>query len=265
MESAPHSRAQLKAWQAEIDARVPTGEHLTRLYLRWEPGDIWAPVQRYVLWELVPNTDAEGHDVLLPEVRRALNGPHPRSTGHHDAQRKRWVGGPCAIEGIDRGTYEVFKETGRYGKRWWVFQGKGGHPIDVPWIRQKTAKLMGEPYPEPPSVGDLPYCEPGTRIFDRIAGYDKYRSWRYNIDWAFRNHAHLSADETREAEEYAALMTHWWDSQIAEVMDEVPKSAIADIGWEAKGAAAGGGLDDRDRLTDANTAGQITRMLDPNR
>src|SRR5687768_14939867 len=114
------NEADLGRWRQDLAQVSPPLDQLSYLHLRWEPGDPWNPVNRWVIWQLLPIERTN------PEYLKELNGPHPRSTGLYDEIAERWVGGTCKL--IDLGTYELFRETGRYGRRWWVVQGsKGGH------------------------------------------------------------------------------------------------------------------------------------------
>lgn len=233
-EEPPVSRDQVKRWQAELETVAPSFDQLASLYLRWEPGDIWQPVQRFVIWELIPN------DATPPHIWEALKGAHPRSEGHYDLKQKRWVGGPRTATFIDRATWEVHQETGRWGIRFWVIQGAaGGHPINVPRCVQIVKKITGDPLATPPACGDLPYCTPGHRVFNRLAEYDRYRKWRMQTDWASRNFKDCEREELDEAEKAAAAVTVWWDAQVGAVLDEFDLSKVSD---EVSGAARSGGI-----------------------
>lgn len=242
-ERAPVSRAQVDAWNVGLCSVVPKLEQLPYLYLRWEPGDIWQPVQRFVIWELLPHAATPDH------IWTALKGPHPRSSGHYDLQQKRWVGGPQSARMIDRGTWEVFQETGRWGIRWWVVQGKtGGHPINMPWMVRRVKKIMGDPLAELPKMGDLDYCEPGQGLFDRLASYDKYRAWRSQTAWTDRDMKDVTQEERESGEVAAAKMTAWWDDMVSGVLDE-HKSAVKRAMDEVSGASRRSGQK-RGHLTD---------------
>lgn len=234
-EDAPVSAQQLAAWQAELDARVPPQPNLSSLLLRWEPGDIWQPVQRFCVWEVLPSEHEVKPGVwesCIPDtIRRGLNGPDPRSSGYLNREKGKWVDGPKDCAGIDRQTWAIAQEyrkktgTVRWALRWWAIQGDfGGHPLIVPRIVRMTKKIMKEGVGEMPSIGDLPYVEPGTQIFDKLASYDRLRKWEMRCDWAFRNKDHVTAEEVAQAEFAAAQATAWWDEQVGEVIQGLRRS-----------------------------------------
>jgi hypothetical protein len=235
-EAPPVGKDQIARWQSALESFVPKSDRMSYLYLRWEPGDPWQPVQRWVLWELLPM------EACPPDIALALKGPHPRSTGFYNIRTQRWCDGPEGCERIDRATWEVFQETGRWGMRFWCIQGKGpGHPLVMPWVVKTVKKLTGDPIAEPPFCGDLPYRLPAEDVWAKVAGYDRYRMWRDEVGSAWENRTLDDVGREREAgaEKAAAAVTAWWDEMVMEVLDEVPKQRMADIGWEAKGAAAG--------------------------
>lgn len=267
-EESPVSAAQLAEWQRRLDAVVQPSDHLASLLIRWEPGDIWDPVQRFCLWELIPvehETKSGRWESCMPDpIRRALEGPDPRSTGHYDRKRKQWIGGPVISTGIDRQTWAIAQEfkrkTGqvRWAMRWWAVQGaEGGHPMTIPWQAKVAKKIMGEGAFQPPSIGDLDYAEPTDRMFEKVAAFDKLRKWRMHGDWAFRNWNDLSREEQAEAEMTAARVTDWWDGQVADITGEI-QTIMAKRSTPRPEYTKPLNLP---RLTEENTAGDIRRMF----
>ena len=168
------------------------------MYLRWEPGDEWQPVQRWVVWHMRP----EG---IIPSIHKAsLLGPHPRSTGSYSRELGRWDSRlPCTV---DRATWEVFRETGCYGQRYWVIQGKGGgHKYAYTRTEEKIAALHGGD-PEPPAPGDLPYAEFDSRVVAKLADLDRFRAWHMVADYCERNWDDLDREERDEAAAAQALI-----------------------------------------------------------
>lgn len=160
---SPVSAATMARWQAELDRAVGVTDRLSGLVLRWEAGDAWQPIQRFIIWQTEPL------DSLEPWVRaELLSRRHPRGSGHYcgdgyclcpaEKQKGRWVGGMTRF--IDRQTWELYRDTGCYGRRWWVIQGStGGHRFawrnDEP--QAAAAKAKGFPA-QTPAPGDLPYA-----------------------------------------------------------------------------------------------------------
>ena len=95
----PVSVSALTEWQRQLEQAVPVTDRLSRLVIRWEPGDAWQPIQRFFLWQCV---DPKHHEIE-PWILAELRGPAPRSTGHAcfegyclcDLKRRRWVEGAC--------------------------------------------------------------------------------------------------------------------------------------------------------------------------
>ena len=99
-----HERTPDPTWARELERLAPRSELLTWLHIAWHPGTRWCPVQRWVIYEMVPyrtlylDHHRAGDDGLfLPE----LNGPDPRARGrwarsrtghflHDEAGRPGW-------------------------------------------------------------------------------------------------------------------------------------------------------------------------------
>ena len=183
-----YDRQPLAEWQASLDALHIPGT--ARLIVAWEPGDVWQPIHRWMLWQLQP-----WHLNQNTALKNELRGPHPRSRGHYCGpetgcqcvdefgQRvysRTWKGGPSTL--IDRRQYELhwahYKATGELvvPRRFWVIQGDaGGHPFTVSMSEQKWRREHGMA-PDVPSASDLPYVEFDRRVLTALERYDL---WRY--------------------------------------------------------------------------------------
>jgi hypothetical protein len=216
----PVSRETVARWQAQLDELFPPADRLSRLLVRWESGDSWQPIQRFTIWQGEDPQTIE----LPPIVRDALARPHPRSKGHYCASGKdtrgqvwcmcpmkanRWRGG--ANPHIDRGTWEFYRDTGLFGRRWWTIQGhKGGHRFQ--WnpseFEARFSEMNGGPR-QTPAPGDLPYAPFDGRVLERIAPLDKVRAWSKMVDFATRHPDQLDAEEEQEATAFKeALFKH---------------------------------------------------------
>lgn len=170
-----------EAWQAALDAVHVPGT--ARLYIAWEPGDVWQPIHRWFLWQLQP-----WHHSQNEAVKAELRGPHPRRNARlvylpdtvngKTELRPRMVGGASLI---DRRTYELHHEIERttgervIPRRLWVIQGTGGgHPFMIGQAEQKLRVEQGLPA-DVPSAGDLPFAEFDARVLTALERYDLFR------------------------------------------------------------------------------------------
>jgi hypothetical protein len=221
-----------KHWQDRLESIVPRADSLSWLWLRWEPGDPWQPVNRWVIWQIRPLT------VTRPEYVAALRGPDPRSTGHacvrsHYAgkidclcprKREMWVGGANPL--IDRAQWEVYRETGGFGTRWWSIQGPpGGHRYRLDKWESKVSRIHGGPE-DTPAIGDLPYQDFSELVVSKIIPYDNVRQWKHIMDYAHRNPDTLDAIEQAGVLEAQTAMWHWLESQVGKSVDGLTKGEI---------------------------------------
>jgi hypothetical protein len=212
-------------WVEQLDKLSPpeTRANLSWYKLVWESGEIWSPIQRWVIWQMHPKG-------FLPKwIHPDAFKIHPRSTGHpcfeghcHCKEKAGcWVGGPKSAFGIDRVTYELYHETGCYGQRYWVVQGsKGGHRRRYDEIETAVALAMGRPG-EPPVMGDLPYANPDERTFRAIRNSDRLLSGKNLIDACRLNPAMAQAEDRARAEDAMRAIGAFLDAQIEERSDHV--------------------------------------------
>jgi hypothetical protein len=216
---APVGPVTLAEWQAELDRVVPPAPKRNRLLLRWEPGEPWQPIGRWMIWLCLDPQHVE----IEPWIRWPLNGPNPRSTGHYcgdgfclcDMKRNRWVGG--ATKMIDAATWRLFRETGLYGVRWWTIQGnKGGHRFQ--WSKDEAACLLSQMRGGPgqtPAPGDLPYAPFDARVLRGIERERKIKSL-YDKARSFRGRKDALALEERDEQEVIAKALWDWTGEQAE-------------------------------------------------
>lgn len=172
-----YTRAPDPAWVRDLRAYSPKSDAHTWLYLAWEPGDWWDPVERWVLYQVRPPA------LVPPPVLRELRGPHPRSTGHlcgpgtgcgHARRQYTWVGGTCGL--VDRSEWRLYRETGGWARPWWVVQGDSrGHLRYFTEAQSALAELADLP-PRPPVLGSLPYAAPDARTWATLRAYDVLRA-----------------------------------------------------------------------------------------
>jgi len=213
-------------WQADLERLGKAGDAVNWLQLVWQPGWPHDPVQRWEIYEIVP--DLSTIDVTFLE---ALRGPDPRLQGHwvKDAVgKKEWRSDAI----VSRTQWRLFHETGCFSQRTWIIQGShGGHFWQMPLQESMFLKALGKPYETPPS-GALPYADYDQRVFDRLAEYDKLRRWKQNLDWQARYGTktqaglYLMGDRQDEEEKWARTMLNWLDDLIESVMSDVPRSML---------------------------------------
>lgn len=241
----PVSRETIARWQAALDELFPPCDRLSRLLIRWEPGDAWQPIQRFIIWQ----AEDVSQLAIPPLIKAALNGPHPRSTGHYCSsgidphtnapwcmcaiKRNGWKGGANPF--LDRATWELYRETGYFGRRWWTIQGeKGGHRFL--WgpneYESKLSQMAGGPA-QTPAPGDLGFAPFDQRVLERLAPLDKVRAWSMMLDYADRNADQLDAEEDAEALAIrAALWKHvdWGIEEAWEVGGSAFKQYLRELG-----------------------------------
>ena len=228
-----YDRTPRPEWQAALDATHVPGT--ARLYLAWEPGDVWQPIHRWFLWQLQP-----WH--LSDDVARKqeLRGPHPRTNAQlvylpatingRNELRPRLKGGPCTL--IDRRTWELHRqierETGELviPRRLWVIQGDaGGHPFMVSSEDQALRTLQG--VPDVPAAGDLPYAEFSPLVLKALERYDLWR-WANGRD-PMTAHVRAHVNRLRDTElEANKLRWTQWDDFTREMADGMAFAARKD-------------------------------------
>ena len=231
---SPVSPETERAWQRELDRIIQPSDQLSRLVVRWESGDRWSPIQRFIIWQcLDPVTSTiTTPDGVIPGVpdwiMRELQGPNPRATGHYCApgwcrclmKANRYVGGKARA--IDLATWQLYRDTGLYGRRWWTVQGtKGGHRFvwDPEELEAKLSQLMGGPS-QTPDPGALPYAPLDDRVFTRIGMLDQVRTWTRTLEFAARNAEDLERHQITEAVQARDALWKWIDTGIEEAWSE---------------------------------------------
>lgn len=221
---APHSPETIAAWQRELDEVVPPTDRLSRLLIRYEPGDPWQPIGRYLLWQCV-----DPHHVSIePWNRKALNGPSPRSTGHYCApgwcfceiKANRWTGGATKL--VDSATWRLYHETGLYGQRWWTIQGHhGGHRFQ--WapdeLAPHVAQLKGKPT-QTPAPGDLPFAPFDRRVIRAIMAERRANALSHALKSLGANKAALDAEDQADAEAKARAVWDWTGERVEALWDD---------------------------------------------
>jgi hypothetical protein len=175
------------AWQVELDAITGVSDHLPRLVVVWEAGTPDEPVQRWVVWELMPK--GWGH----PEILHSLQHDHPDD-------RKALA---------DVRQFALWRQHQRLALPFFVVQGhNGGHRLV--WSSEEGAlmRLLGFDA-EPPRPGTLPYAEPDGRTWARIREHNVLAKAQGDL----RRAKQLKADER-------ALLEKQYRTQAVQMMCE---------------------------------------------
>lgn len=233
-----HDRPVPPEWQAALESIVPKSDRVPWLKIAWMPGMPYEPVQRFVIYEMVPIVTLPSGECNIPEDRLAdIRGQSPRERGHweNDASvpgGKRWAS--HSFHSLLQ--WQLYRETGCYPLLFWIIQGdKGGHVWRLDAVTKNfRLSLDGVDVPNP---GELPYAEWDMRVADQIGRYDRLRRWNQLMQtpWTDRQlnktEAGLWVDkETWDLEkEYAAEMLKFLDAQIEDAVRDIPRALLP--GW----------------------------------
>lgn len=222
----PCSAAELARWQAQLDHAVGYRPNLSRLLLRWEAGDPWEPIGRWVLWQALDPTRAN----VEPWLVKAVKGPSPRSRGHWCGEgyclcrtpREAWVQGATRV--VDTAAWRLYRETGYVGTRWWVIQGQfGGHrfqldrELDALEMRLRVQKGMPA---DTPAAGALPYAPFDNRVIDAIQRYRRAVDCFRALDHAERTGKIMDGEEAEQATAAAEALWEWTGLQAEQLWHE---------------------------------------------
>jgi hypothetical protein len=171
----PVSAEVLKQWQDELDELFPKSEDTSHLKLVWVAGDdwdvlddgelVWQGVERWYVYEMLPKqfTDPD----ILFELEHM-----PEPIVRYDSVMKSVARGDRAVTRLQ---WRLFKETGMFGKPFWVIQGdRGGHQRFFTTFESQQLILLGLPH-NPPLPGTLPYAPYDHRVRAKLLKHDRLR------------------------------------------------------------------------------------------
>jgi hypothetical protein len=177
----------LANWRQRLRMVSPHHDNLSYLHLMWEPGWPWEPVGRWMLFECLPIQFVD------PEFVKDLQGDDPAKLTTHDAvtgeiEQKTLV---TAMQ------WRIYRETGRYGRPFWVIQGEnGGHKVFLSDVEKKLLKMAG--YPDSfPAPGELPYAPFDNRVIDHVVRHDKLQRANGDVKRMARMAATGNTDRAR--------------------------------------------------------------------
>lgn len=206
----------MERWQPELDRIAPRTMRPTWLRLAWLPGYPWQPVERWVIYQMVPlrylgewGPGAAVRDSLL-------HGPDPARVIGFDTVRMKLVrhGGPRPL--VDRWQYRLFRETGAYAQPLWVVQGsQGGHKRAFDDVESSISVMNGGPE-QPPAPGELPYAEPDMRTIAKLRELDLVGVFKDCVRYADMAKDELDRWERDRTEEMRRQLWNWLGSQVSE-------------------------------------------------
>lgn len=215
-------------WERRLAEFSPQTNRFTWLKIIWEQGYAWEPVERYMVYQMVP-----AHAVD-PEILEQLQDPHPPSKhGNYydshfdngDGTTGKFILNPDCL--ITERAWNMYRETGCWGRPYWVIQGtNGGHKRWFSKNEKKLLRLLGLP-DEPAAPGDLPYaefdekCEANLRLVDVLKGaHSELRRRR-----ALSTQGHEERESETEKAFRIQLMRFLAD-QVAEIAPDVHKGLV---------------------------------------
>lgn len=238
-------------WQRELERIVPRTARIPWLKIVWQPGMTYEPVQRWEIYEMQPNLQYVEFD-----VRQALKGRSPREDGEWVIDRripehlggKRWI----TSSFVSTVQWQLYQETECFPLRFWIIQGtRGGHKWKLSAAEKSFIQyLRGRPRIEleessieqqddgeidTPCSGDLPYAEWDNRVRDKIIECDKLRTWKLSKPWDGRQENKTDAglfvkrDRKADEERFAAAMLHYLESQVGDVVSDIPRSLLPSL------------------------------------
>lgn len=219
-----------KPWQKEVpkehEARLaefsPQTEHFTWLKLIWEAGYPWEIVERYMIYQMVPRR------AVIPEILEQLEHPLPPSKmgNYYDTVLQEFVRNEDCL--ITERAYWLFRETGCWGRPYWVIQGKkGGHKRWYSPTEKKFLKLAGLPH-EPPAPGDLPYAEFSDLTLEALKRQDALKGVQGSLKRLKKALGNEQYSKRYEAEnqEFRRQITAAIYDQVDEIAEDVRKSLM---------------------------------------
>ena len=208
------------AWQAELDRIAPRDGFHSWLKIAWNPGCPWAPVRRWVIYQMSERPNFPMADVVLP----ALEGPDPWTLGHWDAQKRNESGGRgkwISHDPITRMQWVLFRETGCYASTFWIIQGgHGGHKAKFTQMESLLSVQNGGPK-DPPAPGALSYAPFDRRVVAKLEKLAEASMWETCLRYAAARPGDLDPVERDEAERMRTLLWDWIGSQVAPEAERV--------------------------------------------
>jgi len=202
----------VQRWQRELDRIAPRTERgPSWLKLVWLAGDQFTPdhrVQRWGIYQMVPAWRAPFH------IMHELRGPNPRWFLHWDRVSRRFIREREFL--INREQWELYRETGCWGKLYWIVQGPpGGHRRRWDDRESRLSQVAGGPE-QPPAPGDAEFQPMSFAVLERLREHELIR--RFTLRGMFIDKAAdmLDQEELHREREFRQKL---WDMQTDQVME----------------------------------------------
>jgi hypothetical protein len=218
-------------WLKRLRAISPPSDEVPYLHLHWLAGWPHAPIQRWVLYEVVPRA------MVHPDLLAELDGPNPREVGRWvpDSRVPQHLGGKswCSDSLVSYDQWVIGHATHGYPVLYWLIQGdRGGYRWQFSTQERRRLRMMGLP-DEPPAPGDEPFLAPNEETWRLIAERDRLK--HIEADWRARYRTKDSAiavvsQQRVEAEaEFRASLDKWLRDQVSGALDSFSRSQLVEI------------------------------------
>jgi len=221
-----------KEWDERLAEFSPTTNRMQWLKIIHEPGYPWEPVDRFIIYEMMPAEFMEkvphGTDTLLSMVLEQLQHPVPPSEmgGYYDHALQEYVANPDCL--ITTRAWDLFRETACWGRPYWIIKGTtGGHKREFSQVEQKLLRLHGLPS-DAPAAGALPFAEFDDRVMSQLRGQDMLRGVHDRLSSTrATTAAQGQLRQERLEREFREALIKFLFAQVADVAPAVHKSLVA--------------------------------------
>lgn len=225
-------------WERQLAELSPRSDRFVWLKLIWEQGYPWEIIERYMIYEMIPERVmlAGGRNgkasLLHANVLEQLRHPLPPSQMgnyfdvHLNNGEGEFVLNPDCL--ITERAWHLYRATGCWGRPYWVIQGeKGGHKRWFSDVESKLLRAKGLP-PRPPEPSELPYAPFDERVRAQLVKHDVLKG---RHDGLARQrtllHGAHSARHAAEARAVREELVKWLTEQVSEFAPEAHRALKA--------------------------------------
>jgi hypothetical protein len=215
----------------ELRQAASPNERVNWLHVEWFAGDPWEPVERFVVYEMIPEATLRASDRFQAqfgyrdEWLAACLGPNPRTMGRFDRVLGKFVSSGDAYGGaslIDRRQWILFRRYRALAMPVWIVQGsRGGHKRHFTPIEAQVARQAGWEFSEPPAPGELAFAPVDRRTVEALAALDRLRKWSYLTAWRRRTAGMVWKERAQVELEFRKGLSAFIDRQIEDAVREV--------------------------------------------